>query len=100
MRRFLMLVTGIVALGFPAYHAMAQPGANQIAAMSPQLSPLELEIQGDYAAIQRDKDGMDRDRNNPALYARDRHQLYEDTETQEYHRGTNEELNLAHNKGW
>lgn len=93
MRRFLMLVTSIGALGFAASQALAQPGSIAAStAAQPQLSALDTEIQADSAAIRQDKLQMDRDRDSPELYQRDRHQLYLDTEIQEDHRGTFERV--------
>jgi hypothetical protein len=93
MRRFLMLVTSIGALGFAGGQALAQPNAvSQSIATQPQLSALDAEIQADSAAIQEDKRQMDRDQSNPARLQRDKHQLFLDTEMQEYHRGADEDI--------
>jgi hypothetical protein len=100
MNRFLTLVTGIAALGFAGGQALAQPSSFPVSAVQPQLSALDQQIQGDNAAIEADRNRMDRDQNNPRLYARDRHQLYEDTEMQEYHRGADEDTGGMHDKGW
>ena len=87
MRRFLMLVTSIAALGFGAGQAMAE---EQIATYAPpgqEGGTLEQEIQSDYAAIAQDKARMDQDQ-NPAAYREDKNRLFADTEVQEMHRGT------------
>jgi hypothetical protein len=103
MRRFLMLATSIAALGFAASQAMAQPGATY----SPpqQLSALDEQIQSDYAAIAQDKARMDHDQQigNMALYREDQNRLYEDTEVQEIHRGTEGDSTLGwtgKSRGW
>jgi len=93
MRRFLMLVTSIGVLGFAGGQALAQPNAvSQSTATRPQLSALDEQIQADAAAIREDKLQMDRDQNNPARLQRDKHQLFLDTEMQEYHRGADDDI--------
>ena len=92
MNRFLMLATSMAVLGFAGSQTLAQPGSIPVSAPQPQLSALDAEIQSDTAAIQQDKRQMDLDQNNPGRLLRDRHQLYLDTEMQEYHRGANDDI--------
>lgn len=97
MYRFLTLVTGIAALGFAASPTFAQPPE--------QLSALDQQIQADSNAITQDKLRMDQDARlgNAALYRQDESRLYDDTETQEVHRGTERDSTLGwagRGKGW
>lgn len=95
MYRFLTLVTSIAALGFVASPVAAQE----------QLSALDQQIQTDSNAIAQDKLRMDQDASagNAALYREDKHRLFDDTETQEIHRGTERDSTIGwtgHGKGW
>ena len=97
MYRFLTLVTSIAALGFAASSALAQPPE--------QLSALDQQIQADSNAITQDKLRMDQDERlgNAALYRQDKNRLYNDTETQEIHRGTERDSTIGwagRGKGW
>ncbi len=102
MGRILMLVTSMAALGFATSEAMAQQ-----VTYSPveQLSSLDQQIQSDYAAIAQDKARMDHDLQigNLALYREDQNRLHDDTETQEIHRGTEDDSALGwtgKSRGW
>jgi hypothetical protein len=90
MYRFLTLVTSIAALGFAASPALAQPPE--------QLSALDQQIETDSNAIAQDKLRMDQDARlgNAALYRQDKSRLYNDTEVQETHRGTERDSTI----GW
>ena len=100
MYRFLTLVTSIAALGFAASPTLAQP-----LAQPQQLSLLDQQIQSDSNAIAQDKLRMDHDAQlgNAALYRQDESRLYNDTETQEIHRGTERDSTIGwagRGKGW
>ena len=96
MYRFLTLVTSIAALGF-----VASPATTQ----AEQLSLLDQQIQADSNAIAQDKLRMDQDlqSGNVALYRQDKNRLFEDTEVQEVHRGTERDSTFGwagRGRGW
>ena len=101
MRRFLMLVTSIAAIGFAGSQAVAQPGLGAgSASAQKQVSALDQQIEADSAAIAADRNRMGRDQANPELLVKDEHQLHEDVLTRAYHHGAAEDDNGLHDKGW
>ena len=98
MTRFLVLVTGIAALGLGAGPTLAQ--AAGVSPVYEQLSALETQLQSDQAAINADQSAIDHDQSNAMALGHDRNQLATDMKVLRYDRGTNQDpWGRDHRKG-